>query len=128
MTTSGLNDSIVTVFGSSMVKQFTRNLVASMLLGPVTAVIVISYANLIYAGFPTAITARGIGFALFGSVLFNFICAHFSSLPGIAIYPQDNPAVSLGLVTASILGVGRPQHRLKTCLRRLWQPPLHHHY
>lgn len=88
-----------------MTNQFVRNLVASTVLGPVTAVIVISYATLVYAGLPSEFVVRGIGFTLMGAFLFNLFFAFACSLPGIVAYPQDNPAAILGLVTAGISGV-----------------------
>lgn len=86
-----------------MTNQVLRNLVASAILGPVTVVVVISYATLVYAGLPTEYVVRGIGFTLLGAFFFNLVFAFGSSLPGVVTYPQDNPAAILGLVTAGIL-------------------------
>lgn len=83
--------------------QVVRSFVAGAVIGPVTIVVVISFAGLIYAGLPAEYLARGIGLTLFGNIIFNLVIALAGSAPGMVVASQDSPAAILALANAGIV-------------------------
>jgi SulP family sulfate permease len=78
------------------------NLTAGLIAGPLVIISSVSYAMLIFTGELAPYLSVGIGVALFGAIILSVVTALTSSLPTISTVPQDNPAVLLALITASL--------------------------
>lgn len=86
------------------IRHFLRSLAVSAVIGPVIVILIVSLANLIYAGVSTEFLARGIGLTLVGTLIFHLAAAVSGTIPGLVALPQDNPAAILGLAAAGIIG------------------------
>ena len=78
------------------------NLTAGLISGPLVIISSVSYAALIFTGELAPHLSVGIGVALFGAIILSAVMALTSSLPTILAVPQDNPAVLLALIAASM--------------------------
>jgi SulP family sulfate permease len=82
--------------------QFLPAATASVVSSAFSIVLATSFASLIYAGFPSAYLARGVGLMLFGTFALCAVIGLAGSLPGVIAHPQDNPTAILALVGAGI--------------------------
>lgn len=83
--------------------RFIASLTAGLICGEMTVIYAISFASLIFSGELSPYIATGIGLALFTSVTVSIVVALMSSLAGVAIIPQDAPAVLMGLMAGAIV-------------------------
>lgn len=75
---------------------------AGLICGGLLVIYAISLAALIFSGPLSAHIFTGIGLTLFTSVTVSIAIALMSSSPGMAIMPQDSPAVLLGVMASAI--------------------------
>ena len=99
------------------------NLMAGFISGPLVIISSVSYAALIFTGELSPHLSVGVGVALFGAMVLSAVTALTSSLPTVSAVPQDNPAVILALIAASMTSQlqvrGSPSEILPTVIALL---------
>jgi SulP family sulfate permease len=94
-------------FWSQLRKELHPNrLVPGLAAGVVAAMLIITvsvaFATLIFSGNLSGYVPNGIGFLLFGAVIFAVLTAVFSSFQAVIANPQDSPAAIMALVAVAV--------------------------
>jgi sulfate permease, SulP family len=80
------------------------NFFAGLVISILSVCLSVSFAALIFSGELSSFVPGGIGFMLFGSVVFSLILALFSSFVNSVAIPQDSPAAIMAVMAIAIAG------------------------
>lgn len=83
-------------------------LAATLAVGPIVAIVAISFAALVYSGPLAPYTGVGVGLALAGAAVVAVVVALASSLRGMVATPQDSTAAVVALIAASAAAAAAP--------------------
>ncbi len=85
-----------------------EKLVSAAAAGLVTGIslimVCVAFGTMIFSGDLSPYVSRGIGFMLFGSVVYVLVTALFSSLHAVSSTVQDNPAAIMAVIAVAITG------------------------
>lgn len=80
----------------------TRAVLTGLVVGPISVVLTIATASIVFVGPLAQFRAEGVGMVLFGAAVLGIVAALRVSYGGVMASPQDMPAVILSLSTAAV--------------------------
>ncbi len=80
------------------------SLIMGLIIGVLTVTIMISFGSLIFSGQLSGYVNQGVGFALFGAVVFSSALALVSSFKGLVAVPQDTTVSVLAVMAVAVSG------------------------